>query len=99
MASHNVVQPIPVVGRLSEQQCQDILQNIASAADTALHFARRALGVSDSNCGAELEAICLILERIGFLADRASGENVVGDYGRWMLGPDFHERGKEVPHG
>lgn len=71
--------------QLTELQTQRVLQDIASSCYTALQLACSHDSIHD------LDALSLILQRIGFMADQASGATVVGDYAAWMLGPSFRE--------
>jgi len=91
--------PAPAFGGLTVEQVEAILGQIASTADTLVCVARAAAERAGiSKAAYELNAVVLIGERIGVLADMASSSVSVGSPIEWFLGPYFCEKA-EVHHG
>lgn len=80
------------------EQLKAALEAIASTASTLASFTRDAMqGAGLTEQADQLHVASMLAERIGALADYAIGEEVVGDQGAWICGPNFHDR--EVSHG
>lgn len=76
--------------KLTDQQIQIVLSDIACGALSLASLLRSALEEAGRTKLAEDIHLCVMAtERIGAIADYASGGGVHGSFERWMLGPSF----------
>jgi len=84
---------------LTDEQVEMVLEEIATIAGSILPLAYRTVEASGlSDTADDAYAVQQALQQIGALADFASGEQIVGDFARWMLGPLFREQQQESRH-
>lgn len=92
MATNNpTAAPAPVdFNGLSADQVEMVLRQIASDACTLASLTRSlVVTIGATPAADQLCAMVAIVERIGALADHASGADVVGDFHAWTMGPNF----------
>lgn len=82
---------------LTAEQTRMVFTEIASCACTLADLLRGGMSGSPPSFGAELHAMSALADRIGALADAASGEQVVGGLFNWTLGPRFRDSGQSAP--
>lgn len=82
--------PIPDLGGLTIRQAGMAFGAIAAGADTiASACARYSVDYPEGPPGEALDVIQQLAEKIGFMADAATGFDCVGGWGAWFCGPQF----------
>jgi hypothetical protein len=78
-----------VTQHLTQSQIHTMLGDIAMTAESARCLCQAVtMDVDDPQTAATVQAVAYLIERIGFIADKA-GAGCFGDWERWFMSPNF----------